>query len=96
MRKVVIISAISVFIVFALIESGILDALVVFLLSGSLPGMPIVLSPSMMMALLVAAAWVVLSRMTALGSLNLGSIRRIAKLYGSRQHQLPKRRYSRI
>ena len=96
MRKIVIISFTIIMALAVLIESGVIDALIVFLLSGSLPGTSIVLSPSAMMFGLVAITWLVLTRLTALSTLNLLTMRRLVKRYSKKQERMPKRRYSRI
>ena len=81
---------------FVLVESGIVDALIVFLLSGSVPGTSIVVSPTSMMIGLAAITWLVLTRITALGTLNLMLMRRLVKRHTLKQERMPKRRYSRI
>jgi len=96
MRRVVIICGVIISAVAVMIESGVVDALVVFLLSGSLPGTSIVLSPSVMMFSLVAASWLILTRITALGAINLVTVRRFLKRHIAKQERMPKRRYSRI
>lgn len=79
-----------------LVESGIIDALMVFLLSGSLPGTSITLSPNVMMFVLVAASWLAINRMTSFTLASPRTIRRLAKRYLHKQDRMPKRRYSRI
>ncbi|MBI3889156.1 hypothetical protein HY312_01070, partial [Candidatus Saccharibacteria bacterium] len=78
------------------IQSGIVDALIVFLLSGAVPGTSIVVSPTAMMIGLATVTWLVLTQITALGTLNLMTMRRLVKRYGKKQDRMPKRRYSRI
>lgn len=96
MRKMVIISSCTIVAIAALIQSGVVDALAVFLLSGSLPGTPIALSPTMMMLILIAAAWLTLARLTTLGTLNVLTVRRFIKRHAIKKARMPKRRYSRI
>lgn len=96
MRKTVIISSIIFLLIAVLTQSGVIDALLVFLLSGSLPGTSIALSPTMMMALLFAVAWLVIAQMTAVGTVNARVVRRFVTRATKKQQALPKRRYSRI
>lgn len=96
MRKIFVISMSIMLLAAALIESGVIDALLVFFLTGSLPGTSIALSPTAMMAIMAATAWLVLTRMTALGTINIFTIRRLVKRYARKNERMPKRRYSRI
>lgn len=96
MRRIVIISSILLAAMILLLESGVIDSLVLFLLSGAVPGTSIIISPTAMMAGLVAVTWLVLTRITALGALNLMTMNRLVKHYLKKQQRMPKRRYSRI
>lgn len=96
MRKVIIISGIIILSLVMFAESGIFDALLVFLLSGMLPGTSIIVSPTMMMAGLIAISWLAIARITALGAINILTVRRILKRINRKQIRMPKRRYSRI
>lgn len=96
MRKLITTTLIAFVLLVVLFESGIIDALLVFLLSGSIPGTPIALTPSMMMAILTASAWLLLVRVTALSSTHFKAIRRHLKRTVKKQDHMPKRRYGRI
>ena len=93
MRKITTGILIAVVLVIVLFESGVIDSLLVFLLSGSIPGTPITLTPSMMMALLAVSAWLLLARLTAF---NARVVRRHLHRRLKKQKHMPKRRYSRI
>ncbi len=96
MRKFIIISATATTSLVILAESGIIDSLLVFLLTGSLPGTSIVISPSMMMAGLIAAGWLSITRITSFDTTQIRRMRRLVKRYTTKQERMPKRRYSRI
>lgn len=46
-----------------LIKSGVIDALLMFIIIGAIPSTSIVLSPSVMISVVVAAGWVALINM---------------------------------
>ena len=96
MRKAVIIVVAAIFMVIVLVPSGVVDSLIVFLLSGSVPGTPINLSPTTMMAVLVAVGWLALARMAAPGTVTTRAVRRVLKRHSFKRSRLPKRRYGRI
>ena len=81
---------------FILIESGVSEALLTFLLSGSVPGTSLTISPYLMIAGLAATAWLVLFRLTAFGALNIVTVRRLISRYAKRQQRMPKRRYRKL
>jgi hypothetical protein len=81
---------------YIVVESGMADALIVFFLSGAVPGTNIIVSPTAMMVGFAAIAWLVLMRMTALGTLNIITMNRLVKRHTEKQRRMPKRRYGRI
>lgn len=81
---------------FILVESGVSEALLTFLLSGSIPGTSLTISPNLMIAGLGATAWLVLFRLTAFGALNIVTVRRLVTRYTKRQQRMPKRRYRKL
>lgn len=96
MRQIAFIFIITSVSIVLLLESHIVDSLIVFLLSGSLPGTPIALSPTAMMALLTVLAWLIIARFTSINAFNFQAIKRFALRLAAKQKTLPKRRYSRI
>ena len=80
---------------FLMVESGIFDALLSFWLSGGIPGTDLTISPNLMIAGLIATAWLVLFRMTALGTMNAMLVKRLAARQTRRQ-RMPKKRYTAI
>lgn len=82
--------------VFVFVESGVLDALLTFLLSGAVPGTSLTISPNLMMVGFGAIAWLVLVRMTALGTLNIVTIRRLITERHERKARMPKKRFGLI
>lgn len=81
---------------FVLVESGIIDSLLSFLLSGAVPGTAFTVSPNLMMVGFAAIAWLVLIRMTALGTLNIVTIRRLVTRHHKRKERMPKKRFGLI
>ncbi|OGL22181.1 hypothetical protein A2707_02490 [Candidatus Saccharibacteria bacterium RIFCSPHIGHO2_01_FULL_45_15] len=96
MRIFVFFIILSVVALVAIIDSGISDALLAFLLSGAVPGTTLTVSPTVMMIGCIAAAWLVLFRLTALSAINVVTMRRLVNHHSKRQARMPKRRYSRI
>lgn len=81
---------------YILVESGVVDSLLTFLLSGAVPGTSLTISPNLMMIGFGAAAWLVLIHMTALGTLNIVTIRRHINRHHKRKERMPKKRFGLI
>lgn len=96
MRKIVFLTISIALGWFVLIESGMADSLLAFFLSGAVPGTSLTISPNTMLFILASVAWLVLFRATALGALNLMTMRRLVRRYSHRNQRMPKRRYSRV
>ncbi len=96
MRTTVFFIILSIAALIAIIDSGVSDALLAFLLSGAVPGTAITLSPTVMMIGCAAIAWLVLFHLTALGAIKMVAMRRLVSHHNRRQARMPKRRYSRI
>jgi hypothetical protein len=96
MHKIALFSALLYLGYALLFQSGVADALLMFLLSGGIPGTAVVIPPNLMMVGLAAIAWLVLFRMTALGAVNLVTMRQLVSRATHRQSRMPKRRYGRI
>lgn len=96
MRTTVFFIILSIAATVAVIDSGISDVMLAFLLSGAVPGTDFTLSPTVMMIGCIATAWLVLFRFTALSAINLVTMRRLVNRHSKRQARMPKRRYSRI
>lgn len=96
MRTTVFFTILLIAAFIAIIDSGVSDALLAFLLSGAVPGTAFTVSPTVMMIGCAAVAWLVLFRLTALSAINLVTMRRLVNRHSKRQAQMPKRRYSRI
>ena len=96
MRTTVFFIILSIAALIAVIDSGVSDALLAFLLSGAVPGTTMTLSPTVMMIGCVAVAWLVLFHLTALGAIKMVAMRRLVNHHNRRQARMPKRRYSRI
>ncbi len=96
MRTFFVYSVLALLVTFVLVVSNVVDSLFVFLLSGSIPGTSIALSPTGMMALLAAVAWLLLTYLTSVGTTQLRWAHRLIKRQSKRDERMPKRRYSRI
>ena len=97
MFKITLTIAVTVILgTFILVESGIIDSLLSFLLSGAVPGTTLTVSPNLMMVGFAAIAWLVLVRMTALGTLNIVTIRRLVTRHHKRKERMPKKRFGLI
>lgn len=87
---------VSIALIIILAQSGIIDAFLVFLMSGIVPGTSFVISPNVMIIGLIATAWVVIAKLMASSVSKVLSTRRFSKRHASRQQRMPKRRYNRI
>ncbi len=87
---------VSIALIIILVQSGIVEALLVFLLSGSIPGTSFVISPNAMIIGLILTAWVVIAKLTASSISRVIATHRFSKRNSSRQERMPRRRYDRI
>lgn len=79
-----------------LVESGVINSLIAFLLVGVVPGTDIVINPNTMLLIIAAAAWLFLVHTTILGMVNIRTLRKLVNKHTERQAHLPKRRFSQI
>jgi uncharacterized membrane protein len=96
MKKAVIIASLILFVYIVLSESGVLNALLVFLLVGAVPGTTITISPNFMLLGIGIIAWLVLFNLMAVRIANFATSKRLIGKYITRTERMPKRRYSRI
>jgi uncharacterized protein YybS (DUF2232 family) len=96
MKKTLIwISTISLTLVI-LVKSGVLSALVIFLLVGAIPGTNHSVPPIIMLAVLAAIASVVAFRFTAVSLIRELRIHTRAQQKARQAERMPKRRFSQI
>jgi uncharacterized membrane protein len=96
MNKKIIIVVLAIVSVIVLIQSGILSALVLFLLVGVIPGTSYSIPPTIMLLLIAAVTWLVLFRLTAVEALYKYSDSHSVKKHTERKKRMPRRRFSEI
>ena len=85
-----------VIITMLLVRAGVLDSLVIFILSGAIPGTTLQLPPSAMLLGVVAITWLLVMHMTTHQFRSYVAFRRLVTHYTKRNDRMPKRRYGRI
>jgi len=96
MKQVLFIIILSIVLLTLLNESGILNALLGFLLAGAIPGTSYSIPSTFMLLILVSGIWVILFRLTAIEWLQ-AYIRKSPRPRSSRtKKQLPRRRYGQV
>ncbi len=96
MKKSIFIVSLSVIGLVICSKFGILQALLLFLLVGAIPGTTLTVPSSLMLFFILIAAWLVIFRFTALKALETRAIARLAKTYNERKNHLPKRRFGQV
>lgn len=93
MRKVVVFTLLGLVVFAILTESGVFEALALFLLAGVVPGTNISIPSGVMMLVLIGIAWLVFIRFIVTDIIaKLRHLRRDTQ----RKKRLPKRRFSQI
>jgi uncharacterized membrane protein len=95
-NKKIILVALAIISIVVLAQSGILSALVLFLLVGVVPGTSYSIPPSVMLLLIVTITWLVLFRLTAVEALYKYSDNHSVKKHTERKKRMPRRRFSEI
>lgn len=93
MRKVVIFTLLGLVAVALLIESGMFEALALFLLAGIIPGTDISIPYGVMLLAFIGIAWLVFFRFVVADI--IAKLRRLRR-DTQRKKRLPKRRFSQI
>lgn len=96
MSKAIVISAALFFFATILVVSGVVDALVIFLLSGVLPGTSIQVSPGVMLVGFFSIGWILVARLVSGNIKHFYEVHILTKRYLTRHASMPKRRYQRI
>lgn len=96
MKKKLIFAVLIILLVVIVKNSGLLDALIAFLLVGAIPGTSLSMPPSAMLALSGIALWALTIRFAALPIVTFIRIDRLARHYIARKERLPKRRFNQI
>lgn len=77
-------------------KSNVFSDLLLFLLTGALPGLNYSVPADTMLVLLMVALWLMTVRFILLPLLQLAHLEQLAKRYLARKNQFPKRRYQQI
>jgi hypothetical protein len=96
MQKIVFSATAALFCWMIFVESGVATSLMLFLLSGTIPGTSFTISPNVMLFAIGAIAWLVLLRMTALSTLNFIAMKKLIAKHIARRERLPKRRFNEL
>jgi hypothetical protein len=96
MKKTVTGVVLVIGITFALKQSGVFDALLLFILVGAIPGSTISLSPSMTLALITFSSAALIAHLTLPALFSLINQYRLAKKKQLVKNRMPKRRFSEI
>ena len=78
------------------IESGALDAVVMFLLVGAIPGTPYSVPPAFMLLLTVTSIWMIFFRFTVIKRLYSVVRYQASKAKNERKKRMPRRRFGQI
>lgn len=96
MKRTITLSSIAVLAIALLAESGALNALIMFLLMGQIPGTNYSIPPSVMLLLLGTITALILYRVTAVKILRSINVHRLAKKHLDHKARMPRRRYSQV
>lgn len=96
MRKIIIITSISLAGLIVLEQSGILNSLLMFLLVGAIPGTPYNVPSTIMLLFIISAIWLVVIRFAATETVYSISVKKTRKQQVARKKRMPKRRFSEI
>ena len=96
MKQRVLIAGSIFIIMLALSKSGVLNALLIFILVGAIPGTTSSLPAGFMLALCGLVALLVAFRLTAISLLEEMALRRLTRKYIAYRERMPKRRFRHI
>lgn len=95
-KKQTAILAISFVLALVITQSGFLNILIAFLLVGAIPGTPENVSPTVMLVLFAAIAWLFVFGLSITKMTNMLVGKRQSISRATRKRTMPKRRYSRV
>jgi hypothetical protein len=96
MKKPILITIFALLACIILFQSNVLESLMLFLLIGAIPGTSLTLSPSAMLMLFFAIAWVVAFRLVIMRYLAVRTKRHSAKKRAEHKKRMPARRFKQI
>ncbi len=92
-KQRVIVLGVAFAILFMLSKSGVLDALLIFLLVGAIPGTSWSLSAGLMLTIGIITVLLISFRYTAIALINELDLRRRTQKYIARKERMPKKRF---
>jgi hypothetical protein len=96
MKKHIITTTTTLFIAVFLIYSGILNALIMFLLMGQIPGTSYSVPASVMLALLTITTVLIIASIVVTNMQHTTAIRRLLKKHLAHKARMPRRRFGQI
>jgi glycerol-3-phosphate acyltransferase PlsY len=96
MKKHIITTTTTLFIAVFLVYSGILNALIMFLLMGQIPGTSYSVPASVMLALLTITTVLIIASIVVTKMQHTTAIRRLLKKHLAHKARMPRRRFGQI
>lgn len=96
MKKSLIITSSSILFTVILAESGVFNALTMFVLMGQIPGTNYSIPASTMLALVSATAGLIVVRFIAVRTRYTVTVRRLIKTHLAHKARMPRRRFGQI
>jgi hypothetical protein len=96
MKKAIILTVLASFGLIVLLNSGIFESLVLFLLAGIIPGTNYAIPSSIMLLCIVSIVWLILFRFMAIEAYIVYINKRSAKKTALHKKRMPKRRFEQV
>lgn len=96
MKKAGIIALISIIILAILIQSGMVDALAMFVLGGIVPGTNYAIPSTFMLLIMASATWLVLLSFVPSGVISAPHKKKLVKKSSTTKARLPKQRFKQV
>lgn len=96
MKKAIIIAVLVGFGLIILLNSGIVESLVLFLLAGIVPGTNYAIPSSVMLLCIIGIVWLIIFRFMAIEAYLAYTSKRAAKNSQHHKKRLPKRRFEQV
>lgn len=96
MKKHIITTIATLFIAVSLIYTGVLNALIMFLLMGQIPGTSYSVPASVMLALLTMTTMLIIASIVVTSMQRTTAIRRLIKKHLAHKARMPRRRFGQI
>lgn len=96
MKRYILIAAATFAILSLLSKSGVLSALMMFVLVGAIPGTTVSLPAGLMLTLCGAVALLITLRFTAISAIETLSLHRLTRKHIAYRERMPKRRFQSV